>query len=413
MTQGREWPPSADINHFLETVEDWYHADREGFQTLYEAAVANVVPYPAPEGGQRDNEWKNKDIKGLCEFFRSWHRWQLEECGVDNGLEYIEKFSELNYENDYGMVFVTCGPGLKMLADFTQLQGRQMDSEESRKVTQRWIEQLGKKRMDDYVALDWRNFNEFFVREVKKDRRPVDAPADDSVVVAPADCVINMIVDRLTLETPIPVKSVTMNVQQLLDGSPYAEKFLDGTAVSCVLMPDNYHRYHAPVSGEVVESRADVGGVYYGMRDFPDLLNKGDVGYGYDYEMFDQFRRGYVVIRTRYLDAEGKPVPGPDGVGHVGMVTVGLNSIASVVYQEQFRAISPESQPVPVRKGEEIGYFQYGGSLNILLFEKDRFPALQVLQGQRIGLLERKERVQKLFTSHHHLQSRRLRRLAP
>lgn len=39
-----------------------------------------------------------------------------------------------------------------------------------------------------------------------------------------------------------------------------------GTAVSCVLMPNVYHRYHSPVKGEVIESK-DVNGAYFGMEE--------------------------------------------------------------------------------------------------------------------------------------------------
>ncbi|UQA90701.1 phosphatidylserine decarboxylase [Streptomyces halobius] len=332
------------------------------------------------------------------------YEWQ---SGVNNGLDCIEKFSWLNYENDYGMVFLTCGPGLKMTADFTNLQGMQMDSPESKKLIKKWVEELGPKRMADYEIEDWPNFNEFFVRKLKKGARPIDAQDDKSVVVAPADCVINMVVDELTETTPIPVKTVSMNVRQLLDNSEYAERFIGGTAVSCILMPDSYHWYHAPVAGEVVEARDDIGGVYYGMRDFPELLNKGNVGYGYDYEMFDHFRRGYVIIRTEYLDPSGKR----DGEGYVGLVPVGLNSIASVNFLDKFQP--PLRERVTVEKGEKIGNFKYGGSLNILLFEHDRFPALQLLQGQRIGVLEDPLRTTGLFTRSYHTQSRRLRPLAP
>ncbi|MBB5936367.1 phosphatidylserine decarboxylase [Streptomyces zagrosensis] len=415
---------STDLNEFLAKIKRWYATDHEGFKTMYDAAVENVVPYPANTPPNVQCDWKKKDIDFLCNFFTEWHKWQSgtdpeHYAGVNNGLDYIEKFSWINYENDYGMVFVTCGPGLKMTADFTNLQGMQMDAPESKILIERWIEDLGPKRMADYKIEKWKNFNEFFIREIVPGKRPIDAKDDDSVVTAPADCVINMIVDELTDTTPIPVKTVTMNVRQLLNDSEYADRFVytedahgqkkraGGTAVSCILMPDTYHRYHAPVTGEVVEARDDIGGVYYGMRDFPELLNKGNVGYGYDYEMFDHFRRGYVIIKTKYLDAMGKP----DGEGYVGLVPVGLNSIASVNFLKKFKG--PIINPVPVKKGEEIGNFKYGGSLNILLFEHGRFPALQLLQGQRIGVLQQLQRTEGLFTGSYHTQSRRLRSLTP
>ncbi|WP_233290009.1 phosphatidylserine decarboxylase [Kitasatospora sp. MBT66] len=70
--------------------------------------------------------------------------------------------------------------------------------------------------------------------------------------------------------------------------------------MSCILLPDTYHRYHAPGGGEVVEARDDIGGVYYGMKDFPALLDEGNVGYGFDYSMFDDpTGRGAAAGRPR------------------------------------------------------------------------------------------------------------------
>ncbi|MEV7778619.1 phosphatidylserine decarboxylase [Kitasatospora sp. NPDC088351] len=309
------------------------------------------------------------------------------------------------------MYFVTEGSGREMLADFTHLQGMQMDDPSSKSLVGKWKEDLGPKVMANYKEGDWSTFNKFFIRELPG-VRPIDGEDDPSVVVAPTDCVINMIVDELTESTRIPCKGVTMNVRQLLDGSECATYFTrgrpanpgGGTAVSCILMPDTYHWYHAPVSGQVVEARDDIGGDYYGMRDFPELLNKGNVGYGYDYSMFDYFRRGYVIIKTPHFDHKGNP----DGDGHVALVPVGLNSVGSVKFLDKFRDITKDSTPVEVQKGNQIGYFQYGGSLNILLFEKGRFPALQLLMGQRIGVLEESRRTERLFENFRRTRPRRV-----
>ncbi|MFD5319981.1 phosphatidylserine decarboxylase [Streptomyces sp. NPDC127098] len=409
---------SRTLDEFLGRVRRWYGEDRDGFATMYDAAIANVVPYPEDTPPEARYDWRGRSIEDLCDFFREWYEagWTTRPS---EGLHHIEKFSWLTYENDYGMVFVTTGPGLRMTADFTALQGAQMDDEGERgqRLIASWREELGS-RMDDFEPGPWRSFNDFFTRNLRDDtRRPIDAEDDDSVVVAPTDCVINMIVDDLTEETPIPVKTVTMNVRQLLADSPHYRRFVPerdaagevvrpgGTAVSCVLMPDTYHWYHAPVAGEVVEARDDVGGVYYGMRNFPGLLNKGNVGYGFDYEVFDRFRRGYLVFRTVFTDPRGR-----EHETYVAMVTVGLNSIASVNYLPEFRR--PE-RPVRVRKGQKIGNFRYGGSLNILLFQYGRFPALQLRMGQRIGTLEQTDRTETLFAGSRRERARRGRRPAP
>ncbi|GGO35894.1 phosphatidylserine decarboxylase [Streptomyces lasiicapitis] len=401
MTQGYE-PFSKSLDEFLDRIRNWYEKDEKEFKKGYDAAIHGIKPYPdgTPDGVKYD--WKKPGIETLCRFFREWYGW---ESGVHNGLDYIEKFSWISYENEPGRNFVISGLGRYMTADFTNLQGMQMDGkldgDKWHEVIGKWIDELGPKRMDEYKVENWKTFNEFFVREIKDGRRPVDAKDDIGVVVAPADCVINMVVDNLTAKTRINVKTVTLSVDELLHGSEYARHFDGGTAVSCVLMPDSYHWYHAPVAGEVVESCEDVEGAYYGFRNFPDLLDKGDVGYGYDYSDFEKFRRGYLILKTQYLNASG----GPDGEGYVGMVPVGLNSIASVNFLDKFK--SPLQRPVTVEKGERIGNFKYGGSLNILLFEKDRFPAVQLLQGQRIGVLEQTERTAKLFRGSYRTRSRR------
>jgi phosphatidylserine decarboxylase len=222
------------------------------------------------------------------------------------------------------------------------------------------------------------NFNEFFTRELKPGMRPISKPDDDSVVVSPADAVVNMIDDDLTLDKLLDVKTQKLSVTQLLNGSKYAAHFEGGTAVSCILMPDVYHRYHAPVSGIVVEAREDVVGCYFGIDDFPKLINGGNVGYGYDYSVFEKFHRGYLVIETAKY-------------GYVAMIPVGLNTIGSVIFEEKFKHVD-DDEPVEIFKGEGVGYFQYGGSLNMLLFEKGCFPAVRIPQGQIIGTLEEKDK---------------------
>ncbi|NEQ96839.1 MAG: phosphatidylserine decarboxylase [Cyanothece sp. SIO2G6] len=366
---------------FIEQIQGWYSTDYRGFRTYFDAAVENVKPRPEETDDDVWKDWSGAGIDELCAFFEEWYAWLPD---VPTGLDYIQKFSWLYYLNEYGLAFVTKGAGYEMTKNFVAIRGTYFDSPESAALVNDWVEQLGgiAKVSQQYVIPEptnptgnygFNSFNEFFIREVQPGVRPITSPDDDSIVVASADCVINMIVDDLTLETQIPVKTVYLNVRQLLDNSEFASNFEGGTAVSCILMPDSYHRYHAPVSGQVVDSNENVAGEYFGIQDFPGLLNDDNVGYGYNYSVFEDFRRGYMVIQTERF-------------GCVAVVPVGLNTIASVVFKDEFKRVTSAS-PVPIIKGDEIGYFQYGGSLNILLFEADRFPSLNIFQGQQIGLL--------------------------
>ncbi|HUV82792.1 MAG TPA: phosphatidylserine decarboxylase [archaeon] len=367
------------IEDFEKLITEWYEKNYHGFADKYDAAVKNVKPYPIGTDDSVKHDWTDATIDDLCDFFNEWYIWNPD---LSTGLEYIQRFSWLYYENDEGLEFVTSDPGNLMTYYYVVLNGQKMDSAASKELADKWMKELGSE-MDDYIIPEggYKSFNEFFSRELKEGKRPISGLKDNSVVVSPADAIVNMIDDNLSIKTPINVKTQKLNVVQLLNNSKLAQNFEGGTAVSCILMPDVYHRYHAPVSGMVVESDEDVAGNYFGIDDFPKLINGGNIGYGYDYSVFEHFRRGYLIIKT-------------EKYGYVAMIPVGLNTIASVIFEEKFKKVTSEN-PVCIYKGEEVGYFQYGGSLNILLFEKGCFPAVRIPQGQIIGTLNEKGLVDK------------------
>ena len=202
-------------------------------------------------------------------------------------------------------------------------------------------------------------------------------PDRDYVVTAPTDCIINSIPRKITDEnTLIATKgSQKLNLRQMLDDSKYYRKFLGGTAVSCVLMPNTYHHYHSPIDGEIVESKI-IKGALLGTDDFPSFVPKnGNVGYhGSDFNQFGTYQRGYFIGDT------GK-------YGYVAMVAVGLSNIGSIVFEKKYQNVS---EPVPVKRGDELGHFLYGGSLFIIFFEKGKFKsdAIRVRLGNQIGTFD-------------------------
>lgn len=365
----------TSIEEFNKFIKSSYLKNPK-FKEGFDQAIAHVQTMPSDTPKDIQHNWKGSNIDDLCDFFKSWYTWNPE---LSTGLEFIQRFSWLYYENQKGLEFVTKGTGLHMTYLFVEINARKMNSTKSIDLVKKWMDAIGVEKMKQYIIPKggYQSFNEFFSRELKV-ARPISSPDDNSVVVSPADAIINMIDDNLAVNTsPLDVKTQQLNVTQLLDNSELAGKFKGGTAISCILMPDVYHRYHAPVSGKVVESKEDVAGEYFGIKDFPKLINGGNVGYGYDYSVFEHFRRGYTIIKT-------------EDYGHVAMIPVGLNTISSVVFHDKFKNINLKDTPLNITKGEEIGYFQYGGSMNILLFEKGCFPSVRIPQGQIIGKMEKK-----------------------
>ena len=216
----------------------------------------------------------------------------------------------------------------------------------------------------------------FFTRDLKPGSRPISGIQDNSVLVSPADGVINMINNNIQMGDQIPTKGgMTLSLKELLGNSTYSEKFVGGTAMAVFLLPTNYHHYHAPISGRVVESDQEVGDRLFGMPDILDIINNGNVAYNKDYSVFQKFRHGYFIFET-------------EEYGHIAMIPIGLQTIGSVVFEGKFKNIQNKA-PVQVYKGDKLGHFAYGGSTVLLLFEKNRLSSVTVQLGQQIGNLKK------------------------
>lgn len=358
----REAPP-------VQTLRALYETNQE-FRSTMDRAFAAIQ--------DKTNPWHQKKFDDLCRFFNDWYYLlPVNNSPKYDEFEYIKKFAFFYYKNEFAQRIVGREPGLGWTRQFVSARGKFMDSKASTGSISQWLEDPAIDMSESVVPPGgFQSFNEFFVRELKPGARTIAGPGNDSVMVAPTDCVLNMI-DPITAEGKIPTKfNQKLNVKELLAGSDYAKYFEKGTAISCILLPDTYHHYHAIVSGQVVESREDVAGRYWGIDDFPGFLNEGNIGYGQSYSVFEHFRRGYFVIDT-------------NGYGYVAMIPVGLDTIGSVVFEEKWKKVT-SAHPVPVYKGERMGHFAYGGSMVIMLIEQG-VSSITVPQGQQIGVFKQKK----------------------
>ena len=345
-----------------------YDGNKE-FRNTVDLMFENV--HDLPDGSA--NPWKNKNIYDLREFLNDWFYFLP---NTHNGLDRILKFSFLYYKNPNGMKFILEEPGLSWTHSFVEERGKFMDSPNSGKIINEWLtdKSLGN---EDFVLPSggFKSFNEFFTRDIKPGARTIDAVTDKSVLVSPADGVINMIANELQLDSEIPTKGrMTMSINALLNDSGYAKKFIGGSAMAVFLMPDNYHHYHAPISGIIVESNEDVGDRLFGMPDILNMINNGNVGYNKDYGVFENFRHGYFIINT-------------ETYGYIAMIPIGLQTVGSVVFEDKYKNVN-QTNPIKIYKGEKLGHFAYGGSTVLLIFEKNKLSSMSVQQGQRIGKLK-------------------------
>jgi phosphatidylserine decarboxylase len=220
--------------------------------------------------------------------------------------------------------------------------------------------------VDDYFVgpSGWLTFNQFFAREVKPGKRPIAAPFDDKVIVSPADSVFLGAWD-IDADSKVTAKGVTWPIAKLLDGSPYQNGFKNGIYTHSYLSIGDYHRYHVPVAGEIKEVRIIEGRVY------SNVVRKADGGLEVidgDTFQYNQ-ERGLIVIDS------------PE-VGLVAVLPIGMGMVSSV-------NLTPEVG-ARLRKGDEFGFFMFGGSDMVMLFQSkqvviDAKVGTKYLQGERVG----------------------------
>lgn len=355
-------------------------------EAAYNDAVSNVESMVS-NNGPKKNPWAGTTVDHFVKYFEDWFTFLPSPT---EGLGKIVPLTWFYLNNESAFYFLNTlesksSPAkcynkeiFNWTVEFVIARGKFMDSKASAPdyLIKEWMD-APSTDISQYIIPKggFKSFNEFFTRELKdrKKSRPI-LDDSESVVVASADTEINFIQSELTLKTPLHIKTRQINVHELLNKSDYAKHFVGGTAVSCVLMPNSYHRYHSPVSGRIVESK-DIPGIYNGIIDGEDWFNRGNIGESTtDFSIFEDFHRAYYIIETKKN-------------GYVAIIPVGLNTISKIVtlIPYQSKMVGPGQTPKAVTKGDELGHFAYGGSLNILLFGPGVFSSMSVLMGQRLG----------------------------
>ena len=216
----------------------------------------------------------------------------------------------------------------------------------------------------------WKTFNQFFARRVKPGFRPIDNIHNKNVIVSVADSVFKGQWD-INDQSQITVKGINWSIKELLHNIPYSNYFNNGLFIHCYLSPSDYHRFHTPLEGKVLHTEIVQGNVYLETYIKDNKLKTWRPKYiiGYEDGVGYQFTqtRGILILETR--------------IGLVAIIPVGMSLVSSVT-------ITAEKNTT-LYKGEEFGYFQFGGSDYIMLFENKPIITAKVnthyKQGKRIG----------------------------
>ncbi|KAI8082419.1 phosphatidylserine decarboxylase-domain-containing protein [Thamnidium elegans] len=197
--------------------------------------------------------------------------------------------------------------------------------------------------MDNYViskVSEYQNFNEFFTRAILPGKRPIAELDDDSILVSAADSRLNVFTS-IDTATEFWIKGKNFNLTNLLKDEALAEELDGGSIAIFRLAPQDYHRFHTPAKG-TVESINTLSGTYYTVN--PCTVNES-------LDVFTDNHRSITKIKSH------------QGFNYA-VISIGALLVGSIVMTNA----EPEKE---LEKGQEMGYFQYGGSTVIVVFPKD------------------------------------------
>ncbi len=204
----------------------------------------------------------------------------------------------------------------------------------------------------------WTNFNDWFARPLAD--QPATHPIDETAtVVSPADSTPQGVwsIDDEGMfaldEGGVGIKSARFNDIENLIGpqSEYAQSFNGGTFTHTFLDVNDYHRYHFPVSGTIVEVKKIPGQDAVGGA----VVWDKEAG---KYRLLDQ-NPGWQSIETRDL-----VVVDTNEYGLVAILPIAMSQVSSCNFEDSVVV------GAHVEKGDPMGYFLFGGSDICMVFQE-------------------------------------------
>ncbi len=217
----------------------------------------------------------------------------------------------------------------------TRMYGERMDSPKSKAKIAGFIKEYN---IDISICQkqEFDNFNDFFYRKFKAEARKIDSNAN--AITSPGDGKILAVADIVNQD--FIVKGYKFNVKEYFQNEELAERYKDGSLIIVRLCPTDYHRYHFPYDGKIIKDEV-IKGDYYSVSPFA-LKKKIDI----------------LTLNKRSYCEIDNPVIGKFIMSEVAATMVG--------------AMENTYEDNNVVKGEERGFFKFGGSTVILFFQKDQ-----------------------------------------
>lgn len=274
-----------------------------------------------------------------------------------------EKYLNWTYNTPIGMSLLQIFLKRKV---FSSLYGKYCDTRSSSKKIVSFVKDFNINMNEYELNLnDFKSFNEFFIRKIKSQYRPISR--DKNIFISPGDGRIS-IYESIDLNKIVQVKGFHYSMKELINDDTIASLYNNGTCIILRLCPTDYHRFHFVDDG-VCEDTIKINGQYYSVN--PIALNKIS-------KLYCQNKREWSLFHT-------------ENFGEVLYLEVGATCVGSII-----QTYSPNKKML---KGDEKGYFKFGGSTVILFLQKDKVAIdkdileqtslgfeTKVLMGEKIGV---------------------------
>ena len=215
----------------------------------------------------------------------------------------------------------------------TNLYARYMRSARSKKKIKKFICD-NNINMDEYIIQDYHNFDEFFRREIKKECRPI--PKDTSMLLAPCDS--KLLVYNIDPDMHLHIKNSCYTLGELFKDESLARKYAGGLCLVFRLCVDNYHHYAFIDDGQVINNKK-IDGILHTVRPI-----------AHEYcSVFTENKREYAILDTKHF-------------GEIIQMEVGAIMVGEICNVDVKK----------FKRGDEKGWFRYGGSTVILFLKKDQ-----------------------------------------
>ena len=271
-----------------------------------------------------------------------------------NEILYIDRETKnLKVEKVYGQWFLDLiyrnflGKGLRFLFTnklFSSLYGLLQDIPLSKGKYENFIktfdikmEEFELDRPDEKIP--YKTFNDFFVRKFKPGQRVfTDTPHSLSAFSEGRYFVYQEINDSLSF----PIKGKYLNPKEILgEENPWGSHFEGGSLIISRLCPVDYHRFHFPDEGKIIKS--------YRLKGHLDSVNP--IGLRKNQKLYLKNERQISLLETKNF-------------GKMAFIEVGAICVGKIIQTKKIN--------LNFKRGEEKGYFLFGGSSILVFIEKGK-----------------------------------------